>query len=96
MSRRPEDTAGAAGRSVGLRPAPPALAGQRGGCFPRDPPLPASVALGLVPAAGLERREAAAGVPGGAVVQLPRARGVSTLGVPLAVRRGWDGGSGGW
>lgn len=42
MSRRSEDTAGAAGRSVGLRPATPALPGAARGLLSRDPPLPSS------------------------------------------------------
>lgn len=72
MPRRSEDPPGAAGRSVGLRPAPPALPGDTaGGWFPQDLPLPPSRGLfGMCrprrgSPAGLGRGEAAAGVPGG-------------------------------
>lgn len=84
MPRRPEDTAGAAGRSVGLRPAPPALPG---GSFPRDPSV--RWPLGMCQPRGWSDGRQRRGFLGAPVLQLPRARSVSALGVPLGARRGW-------
>lgn len=109
MPRRPEDPAGAAGRSVasGFPPPPrlvlfcPGAPGRAGGCFPRDPPLPPCRGLfGLCRPRGwgeARQQPGGVGVPGG--LRWPRCPGQKASGagggggVPAA-RRGWDGGPG--
>lgn len=97
MPRRPEDTAGAAGRSVGLRPAPPARPGAARGLLSPGSACPSvRWPLGLCQPRGCSDGRQQRRFLGAPVVQLPRARGVSALGVPRAARWGWDGGPGGW
>lgn len=90
MPRQPEDTAGAAGRSVGAAPGSPCPSrGHRGAACPgiRRPG-----ALRHALPAGLGR----GGCGGSRGAPVPRAGGVSALGVPPAARRGWNVVPGGW
>lgn len=88
MPRRPEDTAGAAGRSVGAAPGSPCPSrGHRGAACPG---IRCPGALRHALPAGLGR----GGCGGSRGAPVPRAGGVSALGVPPAARRGWNGAGG--
>lgn len=82
MLRRPEDPAGAAGRSVGLCPAPPALPGDTAGgrgrlLFPGSAAPSVPGGLWLVPPAGRGSGGGSVGFRGAPVAEEPRAGGGS-------------------